>query len=165
MEPVTALIAAAKALTELNNLTKTLGNRVPAPVREQISALYDRVSALQNAVLEKQQQAAELAERCRELEDELGRVKGWETEKDNYDLRQIDGLAFVYVPKPMPPGIDEPEVRHWLCTRCFQDGKKSHLQVHSGRPVLGRREWKCPRCHNIVIVGGRTIPGGSLREA
>ena len=154
MEPVTALIAAAKALTELNSLAKTLGQRVPAPVREQISALYDRVSALQNAVLEKQQQAAELAERCRELEDELGRVKGWETEKARYIPQNID-QKIVYAQKP--EARQHGDVPHWLCARCFEDRKKSYLQ---GTGVLygGNRTWRCWRCKAQLSMPSNFVP-------
>ena len=129
-------------------------------MREQISTLYDRVSALQNAVLEKQQQAAELAERCRELEDELGRVKGWETEKARYIILNIDDLAFVYGLNPERTLAVVGEVPHWLCANCFEDGKKSHLQAGKLTGVNGsQRNWKCPRCDTSIVVRSGTKPG------
>ena len=154
MEPVTALIAAAKALTELNNLAKTLGNRVPAPVREQISALYDRVSALQNAVLEKQQQAAELAERCRQLEDDLKSVNDWETERKRYTLKQIGELACAYVQEP---DGDTPHTPHWLCANCFEDRKKAYLQP-GDRSKREYRTWKCQRCNATFVISWSASP-------
>ena len=156
--------AAVKAARDLYELTKSLRESVPA-VTEKILELQNRISDVQATVLASQQREFDLTERCRELQEELRRMKDWETEKARYTLRRIDGLAFVYVPESAPPGIDEPEARHWLCTRCFEDGKKSPLQAHPDLVIYSRRQWECPRCRAIVVVRGPTIPGGSLKDA
>ena len=90
----------------------------------------------------------------RTLEEEIGRMKDWDTEKARYALRQIDELAVVYAPKPT-----EAQTPHWLRANCFEDGQKSYLQAHAGQAAFNRRNWECRRCRAIVVVNGRTTPG------
>ena len=164
MEPVatavvTTTIALAKALKDLNDLRKCLPKRVPPEVRDRVSELCEQIVNVQVATVAARERESELTERCHELQEELRRVNDWETQKDRYTLRKIDGLAFVFVPEPAPPRIDESEARHWLCARCFEDRKKSHLQATGERVNYHLQRWKCPRCDAAVVVGWRTQPG------
>ena len=146
---ITTLFGAIAASKNLRDLTASLGKRVPDEVREQVIALYDRVSDLQAAALSAQQRESELIERCRELEVELGRLNDWETESARYTLQDIGGMAFVYVQKP---GIDAPDVPHWLCVNCFEDRRKSHLQAQRFDRRGDQRIWECPHCHAKTAV-------------
>lgn len=157
MDPATiaTIIGTVKTLADLRILTKKLGERVPAEVREQISALYEQVSDLQGAALAAQQREIDLTARCREVEAELGRVNDWETEKERYTLQLIGGTAPVYVQKL---DVDAPAAPHWLCANCFEDRRKSHLQL--AKKLVEMRNWRCARCEAFVLLDWQFTPGG-----
>ena len=136
---IAAVAAFISALKNLKDLTASLGNEVPQQIHDEIFALSERFSSIQVGLLAAQQQAIELTDRCRKLEDELKRVKDWEAEKAGY-IRQNVGHAgeIAYKPKSPEPGTD-----HLLCANCFEDGRKSYLQTHGVK-------WKCPRCPTSI---------------
>ena len=127
--------AAVGIVKTLKDLTASLGDDVPRELREQILALGDKVMEMQTAALEALQRETQ-------LQEELRRVKDWETEKARYIPQNID-QKIVYAQKP--EARTHEDVPHWLCARCFEDRKKSYLQG-TGPLAGGRRNWTCWRC-------------------
>ncbi|MBV9044643.1 MAG: DUF2752 domain-containing protein [Alphaproteobacteria bacterium] len=114
------------------------------------TAIQGKVIEMQSAILEAQGVAidareahAAQAERIRELETEVARLKAWHGERDNYDLKQIDGAAVAYMLKRDKRGSEPP---HWLCAHCFENGKKSFLQSQGRTKDSVHQVLKCPGC-------------------
>ncbi len=123
---IAAVAAAVGIAKNLKDLTSSLGQSVPPEVRDEILALFDKVMDIQTEVLTAQDRDIKLTDRCRELEDQLKRVEAWEAEKARYRLREIVKQVYVYELKP--ERVEEEEPEHSLCAKCFQEGRKSHLQ-------------------------------------
>ncbi len=106
---------------------------------------------LQEMILSAQQQQAALIDRVRDLEKEVADLKAWGREKEQYELQQVDLGAFTYVPKPDTEAAKQP---HWLCANCYEDGKKSFLQVQ-GKAPGGRvgESYTCRRCKAGFVTG------------
>lgn len=123
-------------------------------VRVELSGKLLQVMAALNAAL-----AAETvsADRIRDLEKEIVRLKDWEGEKKRYELKNIGGGAFGYMPKK---GMDEGEPPHWLCANCFDRGHRSVLQFQKsvtdkGAPI---DLYRCNDCKGELAVPYRIRP-------
>ena len=122
------------------------------------------VIELQEKILAAQEQQMALAERVRELEEEVARYETWDTEKERYELTQVgDRRALAYTLKE---GVESPEHPHQLCANCFTDGKKSILQeeVHS---VGHAHILVCHHCGSEIYTSGMRRPehsGGRRRR-
>ena len=141
---IASFVAATTIVKNLRDLTASLGDDVPPEVRDQIQALFEKVADTQTELVAAQQREAELIDRCRKLEDELGRVNDWETIRVGYELRNVGKGAFVFAPTPDSVKDENAEPAHWLCTKCFDDQKKSYLQRLPGGI------WRCLRCKGAV---------------
>ncbi len=122
----------AKGLLELKTLSEVRG----------------KVSELQNALLSAQTSAIEanaaqfsMVEEIRALKEEMARMKAWNSEKQRYQLYAPWNGAVVYALKKTMSNSEPP---HWICTNCYEDGKKSILtqQMTTGFVV----EFLCPSC-------------------
>jgi len=115
------------------------------------------VIELQEAILTAQQQQSTLIERVRELETEVARLKAWDREKEQYELKQVEPGALAYLPKKDTEAAKQP---HWLCANCFEEGKKSHMQ-NSGNPGKDRMglRYECAGCKTSFITRGGVYPG------
>lgn len=149
----TGIASAVGVAKNLTGLHASLGDKVPTKVREQINATLVEVTQIQAALVAAQQRETQLTNRCQELEGDLRGMNDWKSIKARYTLTEIDGSAFVYMLKPEHVA-DGTEPQHWLCARCFEDGKKSHLQR-----TESVRQWSCPRCNATVMVEWGTRPG------
>lgn len=54
-------------------------------------------------------------------------IETWEQEKEKYKLREICPHVFVYAIKEEEKGA---EPSHWICAACYNQGKKSILQLN-----------------------------------
>ena len=145
MEPTTVMAGGGlvlKLVKELAPRLTELRNRIPPEWREQIEDVSGRVYEIQTEVLNAREREVTLSERCRKLEDDLRRAEDWEAEKARYRLREIVKKVYVYELKPECAKGDEPE--HFLCAKCFHEGRILHLQKTGyADDVLSC--WRCER--------------------
>jgi hypothetical protein len=73
-------------------------------------------------------QQFDLLQKIRDLEEELARIRGWEETKKRYRLYQPSPGIFVYALKDQ---VDSPEPSHWICARCYENGKRAIIQQKS----------------------------------
>ena len=108
------------------------------------------LNLLGDAVSAQAQQSA-MVHRIGDLEEEIRRIKAWEETKQRYELYEPTVGTFVYVLKVQ--GIDT-EPTHWICTNCYDDGRRSILQLNRvGHEV---NHYICPSCKSdIMSVGTR----------
>ncbi len=112
------------------------------------------VIELQEKILAAREQQSALAERVRELEEEVARSKTWDTEKQRYSLTQCAPGAFAFVVKRAEA---RGEPGHALCATCYERGVKSILQTN-GELMIARHAWVCPSCRAEVRTHGEPLP-------
>lgn len=95
------------------------------------------------------------ATRIRALEEEIARMKAWDTEAERYELKNVYLGAVAYVLKPETQGSEAP---HWLCANCFTNKRKSFLQEYSPAPLGNKMLYKCAVCGGIISVHYVTSP-------
>jgi len=112
-------------LASAAKILQTLKELVGGDARAQVSALYDVILSAQTSALEAHIKQSAMIERIRELEEELTKVRAWETEKQRYKLVAPFTGAMVYALKK---SMSDGEPPHYICANCYQDGKRSILQ-------------------------------------
>ena len=92
------------------------------------------------------------------LEQEIVRLKDWSAEKEKYQLVTIDHTSFAYMPKI---GMENGQPAHWLCTNCFEHGRRSLMQ-HKG--TSGESLYCCNACKAEFRVRHRISPEYAQRD-
>lgn len=140
---VAEVFAGLSAFKAMFDLAKGLKDINDATVRNAA------VIELQEQILTAQNEQATLIDKVRDLEKEVAELKAWDAEKQNYELKEIGRGSFACVLKPEAQGA---EPVHWLCTQCYDDGKRSILQ-RIGMAGAGRIvPYKCNRCQSTLMV-------------
>ncbi len=111
------------------------------------------VIELQEQILTAQSAQQELIDRERKLQAELAELKAWGAEKQNYELKSIEGRTFVYVLKP---GARPSEPGHWLCPTCYNNDRKSFMQFT--RLEVRDNIYKCPQCETTIRTAWNITP-------
>lgn len=143
-----SLSAAVKLLQSLKD---TAG---AAKVKPQLIELYDIILAGQSIAFEDNLAKRSLFDRIRELEEELTRAKAWEEQKTRYKLVSPweDAVAVVYALKA---SCKDSEPAHWICTKCYDDGRRTILQPREDKN--GYALLSCPTCKSEIHSGYRSI--------
>ena len=117
--------------------------------------LQEHILNAQMALTTANETQAAAAERIRSFEQEIVRLKDWSGEKENYELKALGRGAFAYMLKPAVRGA---EPAHWLCTRCYGDGKKSIMQGQGTAKERRDMVHGCPLCKATLTVRHWTVP-------
>jgi hypothetical protein len=141
----TALKTATDALKSVKDLV------VGTAVKTQISQAYEEILAARETAMAAQEERFTLLERIRTLETELADLKAWGSEKEQYELKQVNPGSSAYVPKP---GTEAAKSPHWLCPNCYTNGKKSFMQHQGAASPKGGPEQKyaCATCKMAFIT-------------
>jgi rubrerythrin len=124
-----------------------------------ISEVQGRVIQLQSVILSAQSSAlsaqahqSTMIEEIRDLKEEIARVKAWEEEKKRYKLISPWKGTFLYALKASCSRSEPP---HWICTKCYEDGRKSILN-----PFKSNRNYvfTCPTCKAILYLDSYILP-------
>ena len=130
-------ISAFKEMMEIARALKDMDNAMSR--RDVVIALQEKIFAGNAAY-------SELLQRKDELEQEVMRLKDWETEKARYELVELHDGALAYAVKETVRGA---EPFHYICPACYQQGKKSILQGATWS--YGEHTLACSAC-NLKIV-------------
>ena len=123
----------AKGFLHLNSL---------ADVQGKVIELQDAILSAQSSALAAQSEQLTMVQRVRDLEEEIARIKAWEETKQRYALvRPWTGATVVYALKESRKGS---EIPHWICTKCYDDGRRTILQPKFGN--ADRMILVCPTC-------------------
>lgn len=122
-----------------------------AQVQEKSVELGQIIVAAQSATLSAYADQAAMIEEVRALKDEIMRVKAWEAQKQRYKLTSMweDGGVAYALRESMANG----EPPHLICTKCYEDGRKSILNPLSGSN--GFVVFGCPICKSQIPTGYR----------
>lgn len=157
MAMISGTMAALKSASEI---AKTMIGIHDADVlRSKVAELQAQIVSAQSSALTAQADQFALRERVRELEKEAADLKAWEAEKQRYELKIVAAGATTYALKEDAGGSEPP---HWICTACYQKGKKSIMQSagQAASSGLGFRKtkWKCSSCTAELLLPNFTSP-------
>jgi hypothetical protein len=138
----------AKDLVDLHDATARQGK---------VAELQKQILDAQESALAANQERSELVESIRELKEKMVTLEAWHIEKQRYELKELEPGAFAYVIKESVRGS---EPVHWLCTTCYERGKKRILQAHRGDASYIYH--KCHECGGEIRTGK---PPSPLRSA
>ena len=110
-----------------------------ADVQAKAVELQTLILGLQSEAFTAHAQQSAMIEKVRSLEAELARVKAWEETKQGYELHEPTPGAFVYASKAQSGRTEPP---HWICTNCYENSRRSILQLIQQGNVHDRFE-----CH------------------
>jgi ribosomal protein L29 len=126
-----------------------------------ISEVQGKVVELQSAILSAQSSAlsansaqAAMVDEIRTLKEEIARIKAWETQKKRYKLTsqwKAGGIAYA-----LKESMKESEPPHLICTKCYEDGRKSLLNPLADSN--GFVAYVCPVCKSQIPTGWRGPP-------
>jgi hypothetical protein len=153
--PGIALIASAvSSLKSAYELTKAMvGIRDAKIINSRVIELQGVILSAQSDAMAAHSDQFMMLERIRELEQIVADLKAWDTEKQRYRLEAVTPTVFAYTLKPDAAGSEPP---HWLCTACYQNGKKSIL---STTMTTGHKHlWKCPGCSAQNLIDDHVVP-------
>lgn len=98
--------------------------------------LMQAILSAQQSAVEALERETELHKRIAELEAKIASADVWTTESQRYVLTEFPLGSMAYVLKPEHANG---EISHRLCPTCYQNGRKSILQVkarHSGGEIV-----------------------------
>ena len=133
---------------------------VGVEVKSKVTELYDVILAGQQAALEENIKQRALLDTVRELEEKIASMEAWDTEKQRYQLAPPWTGAVIYALKK---SAGDTEPAHWICTTCYQQGKKSILNDVHKTPPKGPHELGlgCPVCNTYIPS---QYSGGSIER-
>jgi hypothetical protein len=141
--PVAEIAAAITGIRSALEVTKAMvGLRDAEAFRAKSIELQGVVLDALDKAIEAREAYAAQGDRIRALEAEVARLKAWDTEKQDYELKKVGDGAVVYMLKPDKRGNDPP---HWLCPNCYANGQKSFLNstgASAGRGGI----YRCSNC-------------------
>ncbi|MBS4097029.1 MAG: hypothetical protein KGZ83_09375 [Sulfuricella sp.] len=150
-DPLSAFLAAipglAKAGADIANASDETKRNA------QLIEFQKVIIQLQSSIAAIQVQNSSLVRDKNELEQELRGLKNWETEKQRYELKALGSGVFAYTLKSEASASEPP---HWICSRCYHEGKKSLLQSEGDQ--WGCTKYLCHSCQSSISVKSSIQP-------
>jgi hypothetical protein len=120
-------------------------------VQNKVIELQSAILSAQSSAMEANSQQFTMAEEIRALQSQIESMKGWREEIKRYKLVEPWGNgSLVYA---LREKAKENAPAHYICTKCFEDGRKSLLN-----PLEDAKGWcifRCPHCKSEVRNGYR----------
>jgi hypothetical protein len=151
MPDLSAIGAALASFNTLKNIAQTMiGLHDTKALQTKVIEFNNAIIDTQAKIVLVQEERTALEKRVGDLEKELTYIKAWNPE--NYELKATHGGGLVWSLKPDAQG---PETPHQICTKCYEEGKRSFLQpkgrsgheVHIGIPA----KLYCPACKSEIL--------------
>jgi hypothetical protein len=145
--PINQISAALSSIKIASEMAKgILSLNKDVAVNEKAAKLLSVIISLQHNIMSLQSEYGELLKSKDNLENKLKEYETWKVTESQYKLEEISHGVFVRVPNNSHP---YPEPKHWLCTNCWQDKKKSILQLR-WKMKNGIDAYECPRCKSVI---------------
>ncbi len=161
MVGITEISAGLNSLKAAKDIVKALhAIQAGADLNEIKISLQGHILEAQEGLFAAQEAQSASARRIADLEQEIVRLKDWSAERERYHLVNVCRGSFAYMPKP---GMEKGQPAHWLCTNCFDHGKKSYLsfkgQDKSRSGGNGDEStYGCDTCKGSIKVNWRRKP-------
>ncbi len=149
------MISSLKTIGEI--IKGLFGLKKPHEIEGIINKLQSALTTTNNAALELQARYAAAIEEIRNLKEETVRIKAWETEKKRYKLVSAwEGTVLYALKKTMSSS----EPAHYICTNCYEDGRKSILRPRRNTFYV----LSCPACKSEFHSDSMTRPKPQYAE-
>ena len=126
-DPLSTLLAAIPSLAKAG--ADIAASSDEAKRNAQLIEFQRVIIQLQSSIAAIQNQNASLLRDKDDLEKQIMGIKNWDAEKRRYSLvTAFNSIAVYALKKSMSQG----EAPHYLCTNCFNSGKKSFLNTIDG---------------------------------
>lgn len=123
-----------------------------AEIKGQVIDLQNAILSAQQSAFAAQSQQSAMIQQINDLKKEIADIKAWEKEKQRYKLISAPwGGSVLYALKESCKGTEPP---HWICTKCYDDGRRTILQPHKKE---GWITLACPTCKAENHTGYRGI--------
>jgi len=160
IESIAAFGSITGAFKSATDLIKAITDaRDDSTIKAKANELQAQIFSAQQSALTAQTAQFTLLDRVGELEKTIANFEAWETEKQRYQLHNIDRGVFAYVLKK---DMSNGEPPHWLCARCYTEGKKSLLQISTQPRMPGlsidATKWICSTCTAAVGINYTIFP-------
>ena len=120
MDALTTLMQVAPGLTKMATDLVSASDTVKR--NAQLIEFQNAIIGFQSLISSVQQENATLVQQKRDAEEELKRMKDWDSERKRYKLATpFSGVTVFALQKDMSKG----EPPHYLCANCFRQGKQS----------------------------------------
>ncbi|MGA9365005.1 MAG: hypothetical protein WBW16_11635 [Bacteroidota bacterium] len=151
LSEISTAIASIKVASDIARGIISLNKDVA--VNEKAAELVGVIISLQNAMMSMQSDYATLLKAKDDLQHRISEYDDSAKVQLQYKLEEIHRGVFVYSLKA--PAPDHPQ--HWLCTKCWEDRKKSILQASYHHESAAA--YTCPRCNTTVEMQFRSDAG------
>lgn len=122
-----------------------------AEIQGKVIELQSAILSAQGSAMEANAQQMSMAEEIRALQTQIESMKGWRKEAERYKLVEPWGNGSLVYALRNDSKADEPA--HYICTKCFEDGRKSLL--NPSEDAKGWCVYRCPHCKAEVRNGYR----------
>lgn len=119
-----------------------IGKKIDSAVTDKAVELQGSIISLQMGILEMQAQLQSVTQEKRSLEEELAKIKNWESEAEKHEIHTV--AKGVHVVKHKISNASD-EHKLWYCQSCWHKQVKSALQ-YSGQDY-GGTHYYCPCCN------------------
>ena len=145
--PIAEIAGGLTALNALKDIAKTVADlRDAAAFNEKRVELQSKIIEAQTGAMLAHEERSKLIQRVGFLEEEIARLKAWDSEKKRYELKRWGHGAFVRILKE---DCKDGEPVHALCVNCYERGEKSFLHSN-GKHVTLEHLWICPVCKSSI---------------
>jgi len=139
---ITTISGAIGSLKLASDIAKTLIEaKSVSEIQGKVIELQSAILAAQSSAFAAQSEQALAIQKVRELEEQITSIKAWEAQKERYQLTSPWGNATTMY--ALKEAMSNGEPPHYICTKCYEDGKRMILQVISGD---GYEKYSCPSC-------------------
>jgi len=140
-EGVEILKKASDTLEALKKL-KTLADHTPV-----IAELLNAVLTARSIILSQDEEMKAILASKNDLEKEVVRLKGWDTERKRYEKKEVAFHVFAYVLKE---SLRRGEPSQWLCSNCYDNFEKGGLQLFN--ESTAKKIYQCERCGGQIHI-------------
>jgi hypothetical protein len=139
-----------KVATEIAN--GLVGLKTSTEIHTKVTELNAKILSAQQDLFTANATHAAKIEEVRELKEQIARMEKWDAQKKRYKLVPLYPGSVAYA---LQKAMSEGEPAHYLCTRCYEDSKRSIMQrSQKHASYFGVSSYFiCPACKTEIDVG------------
>lgn len=150
LSAIAALLSSFKAASEITKGMIEL--KTQTEIQSKVIELQSVIMGAQASALDAQLDLTAAIDEIAKLSQRIADMEGWETTKAKCVLREVGQKIFVYELN----GGGDLMPAYWLCPNCFEDKRKSIIQLEYEDNGLSK--YFCPRCAFKFHTGKRLPP-------
>jgi DNA repair exonuclease SbcCD ATPase subunit len=134
LSEITSALSSLKVASDIIKGFNSL--KVEATVKEKSTELLNIIISLQHSIFSLQSEYEKLSKLKSALEDELQKLKEWDSIKNKFILKEVAPDTIAYVHKDSSEAASD---KHWLCANCFDNEKIEsiyQIKIRGNRLVI-----------------------------